>query len=149
MARRKSVARRSRRVPTVDEAARSFWNDLADERRRGLVQTLEAHEDVLVVSYVREPLDLPTAWQGYRVKQEKYQRPASEIELKIKNTALGFLGLAEKDPERFLKLAEGAVETSKSAIQFAQENKAEVKKFLLNSVVAGVAKSVKKRLERG
>jgi hypothetical protein len=83
------------------------------------------------------------------VRQQKYQRPASELELKLKNAALGFLGIAEKDPERVFRLAESSVEMGRGAIQFAQENKAEVKKFLLNSVVAGVAKSVKKRLERG
>jgi hypothetical protein len=149
MVRKKSSTRRSRRAPpSAKSAARSLWRELADERRHGEVETLNVENDVLVVAYTSEPVDLPIAWEGFRVKQVRYQRPASELETKIRNTALGFLGLAEKDPERFMKLAEGGVDTVKSAIQFAQDNKAEVKKFLVNSVVTGVAKSVKRRLER-
>jgi hypothetical protein len=148
--RRKTTRRPRRAPPTVDQAARSLWRDLADERRRGLVQTLEVRENVLVVAYTQEPVvDMPTAWEGFRVRQERYRRPASELETKVKNTALGFLGIAEKDPERFLKLAEGAVDATRNLAQFAQANSGEVKKFLLNNVITGVAKAAKKRLERG
>lgn len=143
------MTRRGRRAPpTAESAAKSLWRELVDERRRGEVQTLSVEDDKLVLAYTREPVDVPSVWRGFFVQQVRYRQPTSELEEKIKNAALGFLGIAEKDPERFLRLAEGGVEMGKSAIQFAQENKAEVKKFLVNSVVAGVAKSVKRRLER-
>lgn len=58
-------------------------------------------------------------------------------------------GVIADDPERALRLAEDAVTVAKNATQFAQENSAEVKRFLRNTVISGVARSVKKRLERG
>lgn len=57
-------------------------------------------------------------------------------------------GVVADDPERALRLAENGVETVKQGIQFAQQNSAEVKRFLRNSVISGIARTVKRRLER-
>lgn len=141
---------RALRKPTIESAARSLWKDLADERRRGLVQTLGVVDGELVLTYAEDPVEpLPSEWEGYRVRQQVYRRPEGEIEKRLKATALGFLGIAERDPERVMRLAEGAVDASRNLAEFAKSNSGELRKFLLNNVITGVAKGVKKRLERG
>ena len=143
-------SRRAREEPSPDVAARSLWKDLEDERRRGAVQALNVEDGALVVYYAKQPVPgLATEWRGYPVRQEKYKKPESELAVRGRGALLGVLGLIERDPERAFKLAEEAVQTGKAGLEFAQEHKDEVKKFLANSVVAGIAKSMKKRLERG
>lgn len=145
-------ARRRRRTPEVvsaDAAARKLWKELEDERRRGNVQALDVKDDALIVYFVGAPVgDLPSSWLGHRVVQEKYRKPESDLEKKVKGAALGFLDIAEKDPERLLRLAEGAVEASKNAAAFLQTNPTEVKKFLVNTVISGVARVTKRRFEK-
>lgn len=149
------VRRRARRTrtrspaaPSVESAARSLWKDLADERRRGLIQSLVVQDDCLVLSFVKEPIVVPKTWHGYLVRQEKYRKPASELELRARGAVTGLLGLAEKDPERFLRLAEGAVSAAQDTAKFAKENPGEVKRFLINNVITGFAKGLKKQLEK-
>jgi hypothetical protein len=155
MATRRATGRgrpRRRRAPppaSAESAARGLWKDLEDERRRDLVRSLRVEDGVLVVTYAKDPVTLPAKWEGHHVRQEIYRRPASELELKTKGAVVGLLGIAEKDPERVMRLFEGAVDTTKNLAQFVQSNPGEVKKFLLNNVLAGVAKGVKKKLEKG
>lgn len=151
---RKSVTRRRRRAREPQEnyakdedvAARGLWKELEDERRRGTVQALNVKDGALVVYYVKEPVEtLPSKWMGYRVVQELYRKPESELVQKGKSFLAKFLDVAEKDPERVLRLAEGAVDGFQKSAQFVQENPA----ALRNAALAFGAKFLKKRLERG
>lgn len=134
---------------SIEGAARLLWRDLEDERRQGLVQALNIQDGTLVVGVTKDPVILPSEWMGYPVKQEKYRKPESELVQRGKGALLGFLAIAEQDPERVFKLAEGAVETTRNAAAFLQQNPEEVRKFLANNLVAGVAKIAKKKLEKG
>lgn len=149
MAARRPAHRRRNQVTTVESAARSLWKDLADERRTGEVMQLSIEEEVLCVYATSASLVIPSEWAGYRVQVKPYRPPESEFVRRLRGAASAFLGVVEKDPERAMKLAEGAVDTTKNFAQFLQENPAAVKKFLVNNVIAGVAKGVKKKLERG
>lgn len=133
---------------SIEAAARLLWRDLEDERRQGLVQALNIQDGALVVAVTQDPIILPSEWHGYSVRQEKYRKPESELVQRGKGALLGFLSIAEQDPERVFKLAEGAVETTRNAAAFLQEHPEEVRKFIANNLVAGVAKIAKKKLEK-
>ena len=146
MTRRRGRAREDKPVRSPDTAARKLWKELEDERRCGAVAQLNVEDGKLVIYYVKEPVaGLPSAWMGYPVKQERYKKPESELVQKGKSFLAKFLDVAEKDPERVLRLAEGAVDGFQKSAQFVQENPA----ALRNAALAFGAKFLKKRLERG
>lgn len=73
-------------------------------------------------------------------------RQVGPLEQKIRGVGLKLLEIAEEDPERLVRMGEGAVSGLNSLYRFFQDNPGAVQKVVRDTIISNVARATKKKL---
>ena len=74
-------------------------------------------------------------------------RQVGPLEAKARSVGMKLLEIAEEDPDRLVRMGEGAVSGLRNLYEFFQENPDAMRRVVRDTVISNVAKMTKKKIK--
>lgn len=74
-------------------------------------------------------------------------RQVGPLEAKARSVGMKLLEIAEEDPDRLVRMGEGAVSGLRNLYEFFQENPGAVRRVVRDTIISNAAKMTKKKIK--